>query len=342
MKVAVILVAILALTCSVGLAQAKEGKKCRALVLEGGGDLGSYQVGVLKSFVDYLPEEETAWDVITGVSVGSINAVAIGLHDIGDEKEAIYWMVGLWESISRSDILINWDYGLLQGLFFKQGLWDNSPELSFLTEKFKELDVTSLKRKININTVEINTGEIFKFKEDIKFEDIPMAVKASSSMPFAFPHTNYDGHTFVDGGSVWNIDLSGAVERCHEIVDKDEDIIIDVVMCNGEFLRDGDQFRNANAYQLYGRYQEIRKYYGTMSDYCEVKRGFPDVKFRYVLAPQQELAGGLLPINFKKQEMLDNIEIGYEEGKDAILESTNVLENRLRKENSQEICAKDF
>lgn len=36
----------------------KSAKKCRALVLEGGGDKGSYEVGVLKAFVDNLPPEE--------------------------------------------------------------------------------------------------------------------------------------------------------------------------------------------------------------------------------------------------------------------------------------------
>jgi len=31
-------------------------KKCRALVLEGGADLGSYQAGSIKAFVENLPK----------------------------------------------------------------------------------------------------------------------------------------------------------------------------------------------------------------------------------------------------------------------------------------------
>ena len=71
------------LVCYAASMELKNAKKCRALALEGGGDQGSYQVGVLKTFVDLLDPEDIKYDVITGVSVGSINAAAISLHEIG-------------------------------------------------------------------------------------------------------------------------------------------------------------------------------------------------------------------------------------------------------------------
>lgn len=196
----------------------KNSKKCRALVLEGGGDQGSYQIGVLKGFVENLPKEDVMYDVVTGVSVGSINAVALSLHEIGEEKAAIEWMYGLWSKLKKSDIYISWPFGLLEGVFFEEGLWDNSPQKDFLANTFAEFTAKKLYRKININTVDFDTGEVYKYNETMPFDKIPKAVVSSTSMPFAFPHTRLDNHTFVDGGTVWNIDLSGAIERCKEIV----------------------------------------------------------------------------------------------------------------------------
>jgi len=37
--------------------QVTEAQKCRALVIEGGGDLGAYEAGVLKGLIYNLPNE---------------------------------------------------------------------------------------------------------------------------------------------------------------------------------------------------------------------------------------------------------------------------------------------
>ena len=64
------------------------GKKCRALVLEGGGDKGAYQAGAIRGLFESLPRNESAYDVISGVSIGAINGVSYALHRPGDEDEA--------------------------------------------------------------------------------------------------------------------------------------------------------------------------------------------------------------------------------------------------------------
>jgi hypothetical protein len=40
----------------------------------------------------------------------------------------------------------------------------------------------------------------------------------------------------MDGGTVWNTNLESAVERCREMVDRDEDIIMDVIVCSNSKL----------------------------------------------------------------------------------------------------------
>jgi predicted acylesterase/phospholipase RssA len=56
-----------------------DSKKCRVLVLEAGGDRGAYHAGAFRQFVNSLPADEVAYDVITGISAGGLNAGAIAL-----------------------------------------------------------------------------------------------------------------------------------------------------------------------------------------------------------------------------------------------------------------------
>ena len=63
-------------------------RKCRALALEGGGDKGAFQVGAFKAMTEQLHPREVTYDVISGISVGAINAATIGIFPIGNEKAA--------------------------------------------------------------------------------------------------------------------------------------------------------------------------------------------------------------------------------------------------------------
>jgi len=47
------------------------------LALSGGGNNGAWEVGVLWGFMNYGNVADFEYDVITGVSAGSINAMAI-------------------------------------------------------------------------------------------------------------------------------------------------------------------------------------------------------------------------------------------------------------------------
>lgn len=293
-------------------------KKCRALALEGGGDMGSYEVGVLKAWVENLPPEEVQYDVITGVSVGSINAVAIALHDIGKEKETVDWMLGLWSELKASDIYRNWWGGIVEGIFFEEGLWDNHYEMDFLNETFQKFPERKLFRKVNINTVEFNTGEVYTFNETWPFDDLARAIRASTSMPFAFPHTYIDDYVFVDGGAIWNVDISGAIERCLEVVDDEKDIIVDTILCNGAKNVTSEDFESYNAISNYLRYNHIKGYYGFLSDYEEIKRGYPNVNFRYTVVPKEDLPSGFLPLGFVHEQIMEMIKIGEEDGAEVI------------------------
>jgi len=57
------------------------------------------------------------------------------------------------------------------------------------------------------------------------------AVVASASIPFIFPVQQWGQKALVDGGTLSNLDLSEAIVKCNEMGYKDEDIIVDMLMC---------------------------------------------------------------------------------------------------------------
>lgn len=78
--------------CLILFSTSVESKKCRALVLEGGGDKGAYQAGVIRGMYERLGQEGATYDVVSGVSIGAINGLAYSLHKPGHEDEATQWL----------------------------------------------------------------------------------------------------------------------------------------------------------------------------------------------------------------------------------------------------------
>ena len=94
------------------------------------------------------------------------------------------------------------------------------------------------------------------------FYDLPTAIKASSSIPFLFPPTQYAGHVLMDGGTVWNTNLVSAVDKCKELGFTDKDILIDVLLLNQPKLSPAEQGKDLNSIENYLRRREISGYYG--------------------------------------------------------------------------------
>jgi len=79
----------------------------------------------------------------------------------------------------------------------------------------------------------------------------------------------------MDGGTVWNTNLASAVDRCREIVDKDENIIVDVIICSDGKLEainaTGDTIDN------YLRSWSISMYHNSLGDVREFRRAYPNL-----------------------------------------------------------------
>ncbi len=61
---------------------------CRALVLSGGGNNGAWEVGVFSGMLANGDPADFEFDVVTGVSAGSINAGGFAGWEIGNEVAA--------------------------------------------------------------------------------------------------------------------------------------------------------------------------------------------------------------------------------------------------------------
>lgn len=141
---------------SVALASA-EARKCRALVMEGGGPRNAYTVGVLKSIINLLPTAERAYDVVSGVSMGAINAFIMGMHGVGDEKAAVSEMLDFWEKLSAEKVYENWDFGIVEGFFKRSGLYNHQPFAATLQALRSQYN-HSFKRNFSISLVDLNSG----------------------------------------------------------------------------------------------------------------------------------------------------------------------------------------
>jgi len=113
-------------------AEATRAKVCRALALSGGGSNGAWEAGVLKGFLTYGNAADFEYEVVTGVSAGGINTMAIAGWQIGREAEMTTWISDLWNSLHTSDVWVDWSTGRADGWLIMGGAVDNSPLYSFL------------------------------------------------------------------------------------------------------------------------------------------------------------------------------------------------------------------
>ena len=106
--------------------------------MSGGGSKGAYEAGILWGLVNSDPNPENyAWDVVTGASVGSINAFGVSLFAPGDESNMVKWLSDAWAALVNSDVYVNWKpAGYFTGLLEKSGLVDTSVGLKNMQRLF--------------------------------------------------------------------------------------------------------------------------------------------------------------------------------------------------------------
>ena len=205
---------------------------CRALVLSGGSNNGAWEAGVIWGLTHYGTPSDYAWNTVSGVSAGAINTGGIATWATGTEVEMTEWLSDSWASISDNDEI--WElrtWNPIKALFHNTSLLDDDPALNFLKGlvAFKG----EIARSFTTGAVDVNSGDYIALNNDnITFDELAQAALSSGSIPVVFPPQHLKNWIFMDGGTVWNTNLTSAVQECAKIVDNDySKIVIDVAIC---------------------------------------------------------------------------------------------------------------
>jgi NTE family protein len=218
--------------------------ECIALVLQGGGALGSYQAGVYEA----LAEADLHPDWVAGISIGAINSAIIAgnapaerapkLRAFWEEITAnplLDWAVAADEFTPKGDLARSvfnqlsatwallvgaggffalrqpapWLYpsGALEGTSFYE-----TKLLRATLERFVDFDrINAGEMRFSVGAVNVRSGN-FVYFDNTTHTIRPEHVMASGSLPPGFPATEIDGEYYWDGGLISNTPLKWVVE----------------------------------------------------------------------------------------------------------------------------------
>ncbi len=198
-----------------------------ALVLQGGGALGSYQGGVYEALAgsEYLP------DWVAGISIGAINAALIAGNAPERRVERLrqFWesiTPPLWPGLPSIDLGdAGRQAGALRALLFgtpgffhpqDAAAWFRLPpptsfyETSALRstlERLVDFDrINARTMRFSVGAVNVRTGN-FAYFDNAQTAIRAEHVMASGALPLGFPAIEIDGEAYWDGGLVSNTPL---------------------------------------------------------------------------------------------------------------------------------------
>ena len=210
-----------------------EGAGRVALVLQGGGALGAYQVGVYEA----LHEAGLEPDWVSGVSIGAINAALIA----GNPPERrLERLTTFWERITERKVWLhtpdgdvyrqarNWTSQMMTTLLGQPGFfvpnqvnpwlspagartatsyYDTAPLRETLVELVDFRLLNSKVCRFAVGAVNVLSGN-FVFFDNATIEITPEHIMASGALPPAFPTVKIGTDYFWDGGLVSNTPLA--------------------------------------------------------------------------------------------------------------------------------------
>lgn len=212
--------------------------KLTALVLQGGGALGAYQLGAF----EFMSESGYTPDVVAGISIGAMNAALI----VGNKPEdRIERMEGFWKAITRPDpFMLTTMPEFFGGMFHLAGVWqafvfgqpnffkprmvppwlslpgtdsatsfyDTSPMRETLL-KFVDFDLINSKQtRLFLGACKVKTGELVFF-DNFRDTITPDHIIASGALPPGFQGVRINGDLYWDGGCVSNTPIDVVLEN---------------------------------------------------------------------------------------------------------------------------------
>jgi NTE family protein len=173
----------------------------RVFVLNGGGNLGAVQVGMLQA----LLEGGIRPDAVVGTSIGALNAAFLAGHaDLAGIEELSL----LWASVRRRDVFPMSIPALAKGVFGHRpfiveslGLRSLLMRANFGFERLEEAPIP-----VRVVATDLDTGDAVVLRSG----DTIRALLASSAIPGVFPTVEIGGRTLIDGGIAANTPIAQA------------------------------------------------------------------------------------------------------------------------------------
>ncbi len=217
-----------------------------ALVLQGGGALGAYEVGVIKALYeqpDFMPH------IVTGVSIGALNAAVL----VGGGSGPVQALERMWNDLAVVDIpfapdaieeslaalgnaaMYQMNPAYIVAPFLATSIYDTAP-LRHSIERWVDFDtLNNSATYVAVTAVNIETGELETFDNRRGLSADHLV--ASTSLPPAFPITQVDGNAYWDGGLVSNAPLGCALNALEDFDHREIDTQTEVIVV--------DLFRNS-------------------------------------------------------------------------------------------------
>ena len=167
----------------------------RALVLSGGGSKGAYQVGVLKKL---LVDDGNQYDLVAGISVGSINASILAQYPVGKEADAWERMKASWDRVETSRIRKGWCIVGAIASLWESSVYNSKPLLEWILSELNQAKIIGSGRKLRVVSVSWDSGE--SYVADELDPDIARWVAASSAFPVMLSPVEVRGQLWADGG----------------------------------------------------------------------------------------------------------------------------------------------
>jgi NTE family protein len=206
-----------------------------ALVLQGGGALGSYQAGVYEAMAEYGYQP----DWVAGISIGAINSAIIAGNA---PQDRVARLRAFWEQVSspsagwldlpfevwqdtmrrlsamsallfgqpgffRPNLLRCWTTGTLPTSYY------DTSDLKDTLERLVDFDrINARETRFSVGAVNVRTGN-FAYFDNARQTIRPEHVMSSGALPPGFPPIEIDGDFYWDGGLVSNTPLRYILER---------------------------------------------------------------------------------------------------------------------------------
>ena len=207
-----------------------------ALVLQGGGALGAYELGAARALYENV---HFAPDLIAGVSIGAITAALLARPAQG--LKPVQALETFWEKVGMSGSFLpaslqatifgNPRFFVPRHDYFSFPNWTYLYDTSSLRQTLSELvDLGALSDRnalpgLLVSATDVAEGQIKYFysrEESLSLDHII----ASGSLPPSFPMTSVDGKSYWDGGVFDNTPLGAVLDRLDQTVGVDRTVYV--------------------------------------------------------------------------------------------------------------------